>query len=155
MAVYVRRLREDDLTSVLTLSTWLHKNSRYRKFNFNEDKVKALLSQSLNTNSDVYVCIALEKGSDKILGYFHGYVDYHYFSDEKYAGEWAVIVAPDHRKKAPIILKTMILDFEKWAIKKGAVEISIASSTEASGTSYKKFLQRMNYRDVGFLCVKG
>ena len=155
MTVYVRRLREEDVNSVVSLHHWLVKNSRYKKFSYNASKVKALISQSLEPNSDVYVCVALQKGSDEILGYVHGYVDYHYFSDEKYAGEMTIMVSPDHRRKAPIILKTMILKFEKWAIKMGVSEIAIASSTEASGTGYKKFLQRMNYRDVGFLCVKG
>ena len=52
---------------------------------------------SLDPNSDVFVQVALQQGSDEILGYFHGYVDPHYFSDMKYAGEWAVCVLPEYR----------------------------------------------------------
>lgn len=89
------------------------------------------------------------------MGYFHGYVDPHYFSDMKYAGEWAVCVLPQFRRHAPVILKKMVLSFEDWARKNGAQEISIGASTEAYGTGYKKFLERMGYRDVGFLAVKG
>ena len=155
MTVYVRRLRDTDLPSVLKISKWLHKNSRYKVFSYNEDKVKNLLSLSFKPNSPVFVIVALNKGSDDILGYFHGYVDPHYFSDMKYAGDWAVCVLPEYRRYAPTILKQMVLSFEKWARGMGAEEISIGASTEAYGTGYKKFLQRMGYRDVGFLAVKG
>lgn len=110
---------------------------------------------SLNPSSPVFVVVAFKEGTDKAIGYFHGYVDPHYFSDMKYAGDWAVCVLPKYRRYAPKILKLMILAFEKWAIKNGAEEISIGASTEAFGTGYKKFLTRMGYRDVGFLAVKG
>lgn len=155
MTVYVRRLRETDLPSVLAISKWLHENSRYHVFSYNELKVRRLLSLSLSPGSNVFVTVALKQGSDDILGYFHGYVDPHYFSDMKYAGDWAVCVLPAYRRHAPAILKQMVLAFEKWAIKMGAQEISIGASTESYGTGYKKFLQRMGYRDVGFLAVKG
>ena len=112
MTVYIRRLREDDLPSVLLISKWLHQNSRYKVFSYNEEKVKSLLSMSMDPDRPVYVSVALEEGSDGILGYFHGYVDYHYFSDMKYAGDWAVCVLPQHRKKAPVILKYMVKSFE-------------------------------------------
>jgi len=155
MTVYVRRLRDTDLPSVLAISKWLHENSRYHVFSYNELKVRRLLSLSLSPGSNVFVTVALKQGSDDILGYFHGYVDPHYFSDMKYAGDWAVCVLPAYRRHAPAILKQMVLAFEKWAIKMGAQEISIGASTESYGTGYKKFLQRMGYRDVGFLAVKG
>lgn len=155
MTVYIRRLRETDLPSVLKISKWLHENSRYKVFSYNEVKVRNLLSLSLKPNSPVFVVVALKQGSDDILGYFHGYVDEHYFSDMKYAGEWAVCILPQHRRHAPKILKNMVIAFEKWGRKNGAEEISIAASTEVYGTGYKKFLKRMGYRDVGFLAVKG
>jgi hypothetical protein len=98
MTVYVRRLRDTDLPSVLKISKWLHENSRYKVFSYNEDKVRNLLSLSLKPNSPVFVVVALKQGSDDILGYFHGYVDYHYFSDMKYAGDWAVCVLPEYRR---------------------------------------------------------
>ena len=155
MSVYVRRFRKEDVPSVIRISRWLHENSRYKVFSFNEARVSKLLSFSLASDSDVFVLVALHKGSDEIMGYFHGYVDYHYFSDMKYAGDFAVCVLPEYRKHAPKILRLMVLAFEKWANKKGASEVSIGASTEAYGTGYKKFLQRMGYRDVGFLAVKG
>tara|TARA_R100001369_G_scaffold86362_1_gene120756 strand:+ start:620 stop:1102 length:483 start_codon:yes stop_codon:yes gene_type:complete len=155
MTVYVRRLRETDLPSVLLIAKWLHENSRYRVFSYNENKVRRLLLLSLSPGSDVFVTVALKQGSDDILGYFHGYVDLHYFSDMTYAGDWAVCVLPAYRRHAPTILKQMVSAFETWAIKMGAEEVSIGASTEAYGTGYKKFLQRMGYRDVGFLAVKG
>jgi GNAT superfamily N-acetyltransferase len=155
MTVYVRRLRDTDLPSVLAISKWLHENSRYHVFSYNELKVRRLLSLSLSPGSNVFVTVALKQGSDDILGYFHGYVDPHYFSDMKYAGDWAVCVLPAYRRHAPAILKQMVLAFEKWARGMGAEEISIGASTESYGTGYKKFLQRMGYRDVGFLAVKG
>ena len=74
MTVYIRRLREADLPSVLKVSKWLHENSRYKVFSYNESKVRKLLSLSLKPNSPVYVSVALKQGSDDILGYFHGYV---------------------------------------------------------------------------------
>jgi hypothetical protein len=147
MSVYVRRLRESDLPKVLVVYKWLHENSRYSVFNWNEAKVKTLLSMSLDPSSDVYASVALEKGSSEILGFVHGFVDEHYFSDQKYAG--------DYRRKAPKLLRLMIQQFEKWAKNNGAVEVSIGASTEAYGTGYKKFLKRQGYRDVGFLAVKG
>lgn len=155
MSVYVRRLRSEDLPSVLRISKWLHENSRYQVFTYNEEKVEHLLSLSLNPDSPVFVVVALQKGSDEIMGYFHGYVDFHYFSDMKYAGDWAVCILPTYRKYAPKILRLMVQAFEKWADKNGADEVSIGASTEAYGTGYKKFLERMGYRDVGFLAVKG
>jgi len=155
MTVYVRRLKEKDVPSVLEISQWLHKNSRYKVFTYKEEKVERLLRLSLKEQSPVYVSVALLKGSSKILGYFHGYVDYHYFSDMKYAGDWAVCILPEYRRHAPNILKQMVLSFEKWGKANGAEEISIGASTEAYGTGYKKFLTRMGYRDVGFLAVKG
>lgn len=155
MSIYVRRLRSEDLPSVLRISKWLHENSRYQVFTYNKEKVEHLLSLSLNPDSPVFVVVALQKGSDEIMGYFHGYVDFHYFSDMKYAGDWAVCVLPNYRKYAPKILRLMVQAFEKWAGKNGAEEVSIGASTEAYGTGYKKFLERMGYRDVGFLAVKG
>lgn len=155
MSVYVRRLREDDIPSVLKIAKWLHENSRYKVFNYNEDKVSRLISSSLFPDSPVFVCVAIHQDTNTVVGYFHGYVDPHYFSDMKYAGDWAVCILPEYRRYAPKILRQMVLSFEKWAKKMGASEISIGASTEAYGTGYKKFLKRMGYRDVGFLAVKG
>lgn len=149
----VRPLKNSDLWQVLDIAKWLHQNSRYKVFSFNEDKVLELIASSLVKDSHVFVAVAAE--GDEILGYFHGYVDYHYFSDMKYAGEWAVCILPQHRRNASKILKEFVLAFEQWGRKNGAEEISIGASTEAYGTGYKKFLQRMGYRDVGFLAVKG
>ena len=155
MTIDVRRLRPADMPSLLKVCRWLHENSRYKVSSYNESKVEHLLSLSFHPDSPVFVVVAHEEGSDEIMGYFHGYVDPHYFSDMKYAGEWAVCVLPEFRRHAPIILKKMVLSFEDWARKNGAQEISIGASTEAYGTGYKKFLERMGYRDVGFLAVKG
>lgn len=155
MSVYIRRLRATDIQSVIGIARWLHENSRYRVFSFNEAKVRHLLSLSLTPNSPVYVSVALHRGSDEILGYFHGFVDEHYFSDAKYAADFAVCVLPQHRRHAPQILRLMLLSFEKWAKENGAGEVSIGASTEACGTGYQKFLNRLGYRDVGFLAVKG
>lgn len=155
MTVYTRRLREDDLPAVLKIARWLHENSRYKVFTYNEDKVRHLLSLSLSPNSPVFVVVSVLQESNEIIGYFHGYVDEHYFSDMKYAGEWAVCILPKFRRYAPKSLKQMVLSFEKWAKRMDAAEVSIGASTEAYGTGYKKFLERMGYRDVGFLAVKG
>jgi len=155
MTIEVRWLRKADLPSVLKIAKWLHENSRYKVFSYNESKVERLLSYSLLPDSPVFVVVAHKEGSDEIMGYFHGYVDPHYFSDMLYAGEWAVCVLPEFRRHAPLILKKMVNTFEEWAISKGAQEVSIGASTEAYGTGYKKFLERMGYRDVGFLAVKG
>jgi len=155
MSVYVRRLRQSDIPKVLIVCKWLHDNSRYSVFNYNEAKVKTLLSMSLDHSSGVYASVALEKGSNEILGFVHGFIDEHYFSDQKYAGDWAICILPEYRRKAPKLLKLMVQQFEKWAKNNGAVEVSIGASTEAYGTGYKKFLQRQGYRDVGFLAVKG
>ena len=155
MTVYVRRLRDTDLPSVLQIAKWLHENSRYKVFTYKEEKVKRLLSMSLNPKSSVFVVVALNKDNNTVIGYFHGYVDEHYFSNMKYAGDWAVCILPEYRRYAPKVLKQMILAFEKWGKNNGAEEISIGASTEAYGTGYKKFLTRMGYRDVGFLAVKG
>lgn len=152
-SIEVRPLKNKDLYKVLEVARWLHQNSRYKVFTFNKDKVIELLASSLVSDSPVFVYVAVR--GDDVLGYFHGYVDYHYFSDMKYAGEWAVCILPQYRKNAPKILKQFVLAFEQWGRKNGAEEISIGASTEAYGTGYKKFLQRMGYRDVGFLAVKG
>ena len=72
MTVYVRRLRETDLTSVLKISKWLHENSRYKVFSYNESKVRNLLSLSLTPNSHVFVVVALKQGSDEILSWVRG-----------------------------------------------------------------------------------
>jgi hypothetical protein len=149
----VRPLKKTDLGKVMVVAKWLHQNSRYKVFTFKEDKVLELLATSLVTDSPVFVWVAVQ--DDQIIGYFHGYVDYHYFSDMKYAGEWAVCILPQYRRSAPKVLKQFILAFEQWGRKNGAEEISIGASTEAYGTGYKKFLKRMGYRDVGFLAVKG
>lgn len=155
MSVYVRRLRPNDLVAVLAIAKWLHENSRYSIYSYNEAKVERLLSMSVTNPNKVYVSVALEKGSGVILGYFHGFTDTHYFSDEKYAADFALCILPQHRRKAPEILTKMIHAFEKWAKSQGATEVSIGASTEAHGTGYKKFLTRMGYRDIGFLAVKG
>lgn len=149
----VRPLEAADLPQVLEISAWLHQNSRYKVFTFNEQKVLQLIAGSLLEDSPYFVSVAEDGG--KILGYFHGYVDYHYFSDMKYAGDWAVCILPEYRKHAPSILRQFVSEFEQWGRENGAEEISIGASTEAYGTGYKKFLQRMGYRDVGFLAVKG
>ena len=75
MSVYVRRLRESDIPKVLVVYKWLHENSRYSVFNWNEAKVKTLLSMSLDLSSGVYASVALEKGSNEILGFVHGFID--------------------------------------------------------------------------------
>ena len=154
MPYQVRRFKDEDIKSVLAISKWLHKNSRYKDFDLSKTKLITLFKHSLKENSSTHLLVVTQKQTKKVVGYFHGYVGKMYFGEDILASDLAIVLLPKHRKEAKKTLQIMFLKFEEWAKSKGAVEITIGASTRSNGPGYNSFLNKEGYSDMGFLVEK-
>lgn len=140
----IRDATETDIPALLELSQAMHSESRYRKFNYDPEKVIALMR---NLMSGDFGILIVAENSGRIIGGLMAMVIEHFFGHDKSSADFALFVIPSSRGSVAAIL--LIKEYIRQAKEKGAVDIGIANTTGYESEIVGKFYEKMGFIKVG------
>jgi len=150
MKIKVRPVKLEDALQVIKLCRTFQQTCLAKNQGFSEKKIMSLVLSALK---DEMFCWVIEE-NEKLIGYMMGTVGEFYFSDKLGASDLGVYIKPNKRRHAFHSLKILFAQFEEWAKSKGAIEVSVATSSGTASTGYEKFLLRYGYEKIGYITQK-
>lgn len=150
MKIKVRPVKLEDALQVIDLCRTFQQTCLAKNQGFSEKKIMSLVLSALK---DEMFCWVIEE-NEKLIGYMMGTVGEFYFSDKLGASDLGVYIKPTKRRHAFHSLKILFAQFEAWAKSKGAIEVSVATSSGTASTGYEKFLHRYGYEKIGYITQK-
>lgn len=139
----IRNATLSDIPSILELSEAMHRESRFKLFDYDKEKVTQLLTTLINNEYGIVIVV----DDDGILGGIMGIVSEHYFGRDKMASDLALFVQQDSRG-TKIAIK-LIKEYIVQATAKGAVDICISNTTGYEPESVGRFYQMLGFNRVG------
>lgn len=139
------------LESGLEVARGIHAHSIYRTLPLDETKlIRQLGSSGTEFAPDRYFRLAVRAGS--VLGGFYGCVMRAFFCDELLAKDMGWWVRPEARGSAAAVL--LLIDFERWAIERGARVCTIGQSGIENIERTGKLFMHCGYQFTGYNAAK-
>lgn len=132
-----------DITSIVEMAKLMHSQSRFKRFNYDKEKMKELVTNLINNESGIL--IVMEDVS--LVGGIMGIVAEQYFGRDKAATDLGLFVQPDSRN-AKIAIK-LITEYIKQAKDKGAIDVCIGNSTGRELELVGKLYESLGFKMMG------
>jgi GNAT superfamily N-acetyltransferase len=129
----------------LELGNKMHLESRFKKFNFDENKILRLLE-----SPNIFCKIAFI--NDKPVGFFLGAIQQMWFSNQKAGYDLGLYIDQEYRGGMTAI--RLIKEFEKFCKENDCLDINLGSSADISTESAKRLFTKLGYKECGFLSHK-
>lgn len=130
---------------VLELGEKMHLESRFKKYNFDKNKISKLLE-----NPNVFCKVAIK--DKKAIGFFVGVIQPMWFSNEKAGYDLALYIDKEHRGGMTAV--RLIKEFEKYCKENNCVTINLNAGAEISNESAKRLYLKLGYKEYGFMTHK-
>lgn len=143
----IRQAVIDDLPDIVRLAVQMHNESRFMKFLFHEEKVRAFLSTLIDA-PDGFLWVA-DDGDGEVIGAMAATVFELWFSSDRIAQDVGLFVRPSRRGTSAAA--ALVDRYLVWARERGAVDAEIGVSTGVHPDRTGAFLQRLGGREVGRL----
>jgi len=145
----VRKIREDDIVSMVDMGELMHRVGSFKKVKYSKDKVFKTIKASINSDMMAFFIAEDEDGCAGMMG---GFVTEYPISYEKYASDFLLFIK-EEKRGGDTALKLLNL-FENWAKSKGVKEIRPGSSHGIDTEKVKKFYEWQKYETIGHLFRK-
>lgn len=130
---------------VLELGNKMHLESRFKKYNFDNDKIVKLLE-----SPNIFFKIAFI--DEKPIGFFIGIVQQMWFSNEKAGYDLALYIDKEHRGGLTAV--RLIKEFEKYCKENNCVTINLNAGAEIANESAKRLYSKLGFNEYGFMSHK-
>jgi GNAT superfamily N-acetyltransferase len=147
----VRPIEAKDGTRVTLLAEELHKFSKFSDLPFDHVKVATMFSAAI-ANPDKYFAWVVEDEFGMVVGGMLGEMAEMYFSDVKFAFEYAVYITPDAR--GTYAGRRLISQFIDWAQEHGAVEVHFGVIAGINDELSRLIYEKIGLEDMGRLYRK-
>ena len=131
--------------ALLALAAEMHAESRFSRFAFVPEKVRAMLA-TLIVADDGFLWV-FDDGD--VIGALAATVFEHWFSSDRVAQDVGLFVRPDRRGGAAAA--ALIDRYIVWAHERGAVDVELGVNTGVRPERTGKLLERLGARLVGWL----
>lgn len=138
-----------DITSIVEMAELMHSQSRFKRFNYDKAKMKALVTNLVIDASGIL--IVMEDVS--LVGGIMGIVAEHYFGTDKMAVDLGLFVNPDSRNAK--VATGLINEYIIQSKAKGAVDIRIGNTTGRELESIGKLYEHLGFKKIGGLYCLG
>lgn len=142
-----------DIPSIVSMAKSFQQNSFFKDCGFDESKVHDIILKCMDPKSPYFMAVGLD--DEKVMGAFCGNVTEYFFSKERIATDLAIYVNPEDRRLSLKFLNQAVQQFEDWAKQWGAQEVCIAPASGAYSPAFEKYLEKKNFKKVGFITKKG
>jgi GNAT superfamily N-acetyltransferase len=141
LADNIRKAIRSDVQALvgMAFAMW-HESPRYNKVGFDPNKMTWLLGHMID-NDECAVFVAEERGS--LFGMIGVLTAPYFFSEERYACDLAVYVAPDRRGGTAGI--RLVKAAEEWAESVGVREIQLGVSAGIDAERVGKLYEKLGY----------
>ncbi|PZN78556.1 MAG: hypothetical protein DM484_12815 [Candidatus Methylumidiphilus alinenensis] len=146
----VRGATLKDLDAVLALSAEMHAESRYAVYPFDSEVARELAVTYLR-DGEKRCCIIAEAGGSP-TGLIAGEVAPLVFSRIEVAYDTLFYVKPSRRGRWDSL--RLLRAFDGWARSRGAMELTLSTSSAVSADRTDALLSRLGYAHVGSVCTK-
>jgi GNAT superfamily N-acetyltransferase len=142
----IRPALASDLDDIVAMGALMHAESRYSRFKYSAEKVRAIAENLLN-NDDGLLLVA--ERDNQIIGFFAGGAEEHFCSDGKISGDIAVYIVPEYRNglSGPRLIDA----YTGWAQRRGVeiIETGVSTGINLEGTT--RLYRGLGYRVAGYL----
>lgn len=137
----------EDVPGLVEMARRMHALTRFRMFEFNEQRITRTFQEVIEKGKDRYAFFAAIGSEGQVVGGLIGVLERHIFSDQLTASVMHIDVVPEARMGGygPRLLR----GFEKWARNRDAVEITFGVNSGVDTEAVDRFARRMNYSHVG------
>lgn len=147
----VREATMHDLNRLVELGRSMFGESKKKKYNFNDEKLKNVIHYLIKEPSGI-VFVAVEK--EEIIGGFVGNVIQHWYGDDTYSTDFALYITPE--KRGGIMAMRMLKRYIAEAKKRNVDEICIGTTTGIETEMVERLYERMGFeRDGSVFSMKG
>lgn len=142
----IRPMSPADVEFCISMGHEMHEESYFHFLDYSDDKLRRLWTL-IKDYPDQYCAFTAEK-DDKIIGFFIGTCQEHWFGHDRVACDLALFITKEERggSAAPRLIKA----YERWAEDVGAKEIHIGTSTNVNLERVTALFKKMGYGDEAF-----
>lgn len=141
------KLDEIDIYPLIQLGKELFQESRFNNHEFDPVGIEQILRATLRVPDKCFIAY-----DDSYRGVILMGMSKHYFSDCKWATDFAFYVLPEYRGSS--LASELIQRAEDWATENGASEITILHNTGIKTESAKRFFNGVGYETNGLIFSK-
>lgn len=140
----IRPATQADIGTLLQLAEAMHVESKWRVMNFDLDKTAALFTHLINSPTG---CVLVAEREGEVIGGMAGWCDEHFFSRDKFAGEFGVFVQPGRR--GGMAAARLLRAFRAWAIDAGAAMIEVGITTGVHVERSAQLYEALGFQRTG------
>lgn len=141
----IRKMTEEDVPTIISYGQQMHEESYFKHFNFSEEKLWVLWEQ-IKTHQ-TYCALVAENVDGKLVGFFVGFINEHWFGTDKVTCDLALYVIKEFRGSSAAL--RLMRAYEKWGFMAGASEVHIGTSTDINTNKNLSLFQKMGYEIGG------
>lgn len=146
----IERASVEDVPELVRLSSLMHAESSYSKFNFDLNKISN--NFYFWVSSPEYFVAVAKDDCGSIVGGYCGYVTEYIFGKDLIACDLGLFVEPSRRGGMTAV--KLIKAFEDWAQSKGAKEVCPGTTTMVAPERTSRLYEHLGYSVVGSIFKK-
>lgn len=146
----IRVATEKDVPEMVRLSSLMHAESAYSKFNF--DAVKLTNNFTFWVKSPDYFVAIAKNDAEETVGGYCGYVTEYFFGKDLIACDLGLFIDPNHRGGMTAV--RLVKAFEDWAKSKGVKEVCPGTTTMVAPERTSRMYELLGYKVVGSIFKK-
>ena len=137
----------DDLPRLMYLAVEMHRESRFRDYEFDEGKVGTLILR-LISNPDGNAFAWVGEANSQVVGGLLATLYESWFSTQLVASDYGLFLHPKHR--GGVLAMRLVKEYKAWAARHGA-DCELGCNTGVDPDRYDRFVQCMGFRPVAKL----
>lgn len=140
----IREAAHADIGTLLLLAEAMHAESKWHRMHFDLEKTAVLFRHLIDHPTG---CVLVAERDGEVIGGMAGWCDEHFFSQDKFAGEFGVFVQPG--KRGGIAAARLLRAFRAWAINAGAAFIEVGITTGVHVERSAKLYEALGFQRAG------
>jgi GNAT superfamily N-acetyltransferase len=144
--ISIRNASLIDWAQVMNLALAMHAESRFSNLQLNEEKLRKIFEEQLNSPR-VSCCLLAENSDGKLIGMLVGFVVELFFTNQLVAQDRVFFVLPEFRGSSAAV--RLLTVFRKWAENRSVQELNINMSVAVDMPRFEKFMTHMGFTNCG------
>ena len=132
----VRKIKEGDIPSLMTLGKDMHEEGAFRISKFSANKVNKILNLCLT--SDRFLCLVAED-NEEIIGLYIAVLTQDWFSEDLVAKDMALYIMPSYRAKG--LAQLLVSEYLVWAEENKAISIGAGTNSGVNSEGAKRLYE--------------
>lgn len=142
----IRLATEADLDRSIELGKKMWSESRYRFYDYNEEKTRNFLSTCINHKDGMFFVAEVE---GQVVGGVCGWIDTFYFGNDRLLVDILLFVEPGRRGQ--LVGMQLLKRYTEFGKENGVAQIVISNSTDVDKERTAALYEAAGYKRVGYV----